>query len=172
MANNWSSTGPLSAENGLRMEPVVMFWNYEHSPSYEVPDPAAIRYRIELSSPWQVSTSFALARRDVSASSFRNWLTTKRLRDSLGRVCPSEDDAADHAASGAAPASDRPVQSDLACAGRVEAAHCLSGSERERIRRSEAGALPSTSLLPHAGRPLFEADSPPSAPPPHRPIDG
>ena len=84
MANNWCGHGfyqlspelfyrVFSEENGFRVERMVMFENYEHAPVYDIPDPATIRSRIELSNSWVGVDLIVLAKREKAVPLFARW---------------------------------------------------------------------------------------------------
>jgi hypothetical protein len=76
MANNWCGHGfyqfspelfyrVLSPENGYRIVRMVAHASYEQAPWYEIPDPAQVRSRIELASPWNGVMLLVHARREA-----------------------------------------------------------------------------------------------------------
>jgi hypothetical protein len=84
MANNWAGHGfyqfspelfyrVFAPENGFTVERLVMYECYEHAPMYEVPDPASIRSRIELSNSWVGVMIAVLARRTERLTPFARW---------------------------------------------------------------------------------------------------
>ncbi len=84
MANNWCGHGfyqlspellyrAFSEANGFRVVRMAMFETYEHAPMYEIPDPAAIRSRIELSNAWIGVDVIVLAKREKRVTPFARW---------------------------------------------------------------------------------------------------
>jgi hypothetical protein len=84
MANNYFGHGfyqfspelfyrVLSPPNGFVVERLITYEDYGHAPVYEVPDPATIRSRIELSNSWVGVGLIVLARREARTIPFERW---------------------------------------------------------------------------------------------------
>lgn len=84
MANNFCGHGfyqfspeffyrAFAPENGFNVERLAMYEYYSNSPCYEVPDPAKVRSRIELSNDWIGTNIFALMKRTAPVKPFDKW---------------------------------------------------------------------------------------------------
>jgi hypothetical protein len=83
-ANNWMGHGfyqfspelfyrVFSEVNGLRVDRLVLYEKYLFSPRYEVPDPASVRGRIELSNAWIGVSLLVRATRIRKTKLFPTW---------------------------------------------------------------------------------------------------
>ncbi|HET6247962.1 MAG TPA: hypothetical protein VFE47_09725 [Tepidisphaeraceae bacterium] len=82
MANNWFGHGffqfspelfyrVLSPENGYKVQQVIVHESYEFAQWYDVPDPAAVRGRIELANNWRGVMVAVHARREAIVPLFQ-----------------------------------------------------------------------------------------------------
>jgi len=83
-ANNWMGHGfyqfspelfyrVFSQSNGFQVDRLVLHEKYAFAPLYEVPDPASIHSRIELSNPWIGVGLMVTARRTHRTELFADW---------------------------------------------------------------------------------------------------